>query len=420
MAFSACSPRVDDIFEDTAVVRLDKNKTAVMQRLMDAPNGWVMQYFPTTSSTSSDPDTKKGYNFLMKFRDDGTVTIGAPVDGTFKTETSLWDVISDNSTVLTFNSFNSIFHLYSNPDPELTLWNTDGTGYGGDYEFAVLEYNEHENYQLLKGKKRSCYIRLYPLAAEKNWYTYFDELNAMDNRLFGEKSPIDMYVNSKHLILYNGYKHEFRAFEAGADTLGGGAYHGLIVTEKGIRLHDDKILEANIQRAEFRLSEDGKRLVSVIDPTAYMTVEGVTVFTSDANNAKPWLVEQLPEAATAAIGSVNSQISAVVSNSSIASMRFEGAGKDRMSLRIYYSVGGAAATSYDMYYYDVKQEGQNISMKADSTYSSGSILHQYGGFELVNLFNGTYSIDLQTGFAPSQGIVATKTDDATFAISMKH
>ncbi len=422
LTFSACSPRVDDVFENTAVVRLEQNRELVKTRLMNAENGWVMQYFAQSDNSSSDTTKHRGYNFLFKFRNDGTVTIGAPVNGNFKTETSLWDIINDNSTVLTFNSFNSIFHYYSNPDPELTLWNTDGEGVGGDYEFMVLEYNEQENYQLLKGKKQSCYIRLYPLPADEDWYTYFDKINAMDKRLFGEKSPLDFYSGDKHYTLYNGYKHEFRAFEAGADTLGGGFYYGFIVTLNGIRLHDNKLLEAEINRAAFNMTEDGKRLQSVIDPNTYMTVEGSTVFTSDANNGKAWIIDtnSLPASIAAALNNVNTKISAVVANSHIASMRFEGAGEKRMALRIFYSVGGAAANSYDIYYFDTKQEGNLFSMKADSTYSSGSILYEYGGFELVNSFNGTYTLDLKKGFAPSEGIVATKTDDTAFVINMKH
>ena len=146
----ACTPRVDDLFDETAVVRLEHRRAALMEQFMKAENGWVMQYFARVNPVASDTAQHKGYTFIMKFREDGTVTIAGEVNGLYKTETSMWDVINDNSSVLTFNTFNSIFHYYSNPDPELGLRGADGEGIGGDYEFLVLEYNEKEDYQLLK------------------------------------------------------------------------------------------------------------------------------------------------------------------------------------------------------------------------------------------------------------------------------
>lgn len=417
---ASCSPRVKDVFEDTAAERLEQNRLAVKERLMGAENGWVMQYFADYDYTASAVDNHKGYTFLMLFREDGTVTVGAPVDGVYKTETSLWDVISDNSTVLTFNTFNSIFHLYSNPDPDLGLWGADGIGYGGDYEFSVLEYNTKENYQLLKGKKRSCYIRLYPLATNEDWEGYFAKLDAMDKFLFTDDVPWDMYVDDQHLTLYNAKKHEVRAFEAGADTLGGGHYYGLITTENGIRFHDAQILEAKVERASFNLSGDKKRLVSVVNPNAYITVEGATVFTSDANNGKPWIVDmnKLPTDIIDKAKVVNENMSAVASNSYIKSYSFYGAGKNRMALRINYSISGDAGNSYSQYYFDAVQEDRHITLTADSTYMSGAIIHNYNGWDLITAFNGTYDIDLAIGFTPSKGIELTK--GADFVLTMKH
>lgn len=426
LVLMACSPRVPDVFDDTSVNRLDKRRTEVMNLLINQPNGWVMEYFAQADPTSSDVEKHQGYTFLMEFRTDGTVTVGAPVDGVFKTETSMWDVINDNSTVLTFNTFNHIFHYYSNPDPALGLWGADGEGIGGDYEFLVLQYNETENYQLLKGKKHSCYIRMYPLAANQEWEGYFSLLGQMDQFIFGENTPLDYYDGNTHLTLYNGKEHEFRAFTFGADTLGGGSYYGLIVTPKGLRIHGGEFQAGKetiiIPMDLFALNEAQDKLVSVNTPNIYMTVDGATAFVSDANNGKPWRIDgnSLPAAVVSAKTTLDAAISAVVANSYVTRFRWEGAGDKRVALRIYYSVGGGADNSYDTYYFNVAQTGKEVTLTADDTYSAGSILYQFGGLDLVHTFNGTYTFSLQQGFHPSQGLTGTKSDDATFVLHLNH
>lgn len=412
----ACSPRVDDVFDDTAMVRLEKRRADLKNQFINAPNGWVMQYFAQSDPTSSDSVKHRGYTFLMQFWNDGTVTIGAKMNGKYNTETSMWDVISDNSSVLTFNTFNKIFHYYSNPDPELGLWGADGEGVGGDYEFMVLEYNGNENYQLLKGKKRSCYIRMYPLASGVDWEEYLGKLDAMDKYIFAEPFPLDLFGGNRHLTLYNGHTHEFRAFNYGVDTLGGGAYYGMIITENGLRLHDDDMLGIPVQRAEFRLNANKTRLVSVLNPNVYITIDGVSILASASS------VWRFPNGINAAIDAaeqkVNDSISIKVPNSYIASYGWKKADDGRYELYIYYSLRGKAATNYDIYYFTAKQAGNHsLTLTYDSPSPNRSNLKGYGAEDVVRLFNGTYEIELTQPFKPSAGVTATRnTGDVTLVM----
>ena len=423
LANSGCSPRVADVFADTAVVRLEQNREVVKERLINAENGWVMQYFAQSDQTSSDTIKHRGYTFLFKFRNDGTVTVGAPVDGVYMTETSLWDIISDNSTVLTFNSFNKVFHYYSNPDPALGLWGADGEGVGGDYEFMVLEYNEKENYQLLKGKKRSCYIRLYPLAEGQDWEEYFQKLDSMDKFLFEENLPLGMYVNAKHLSLYNGPKHEFRVFEFGADTLGGGQYYGFIVTENGIRLHDDKISEQTINRASFNLSEDKSRLVSVLDESIYIEMEGSTAFESSIAHGTVWKADSLSlgSSITSAISTLEDFLHTGVGsakgnkNAKILSVGFSWTGS--VTLDVYYTSTGKNELK-DQYYFDYKMQGGNIELTYNGTNGQHNLIN-YNGEDFVKAFNGTYNFKILEPFHPSKGLQMSKIEDANFTMTLE-
>ena len=421
---SACSPRVADIFDDTAVVRLEQNRETVKKRLINAENGWVMQYFAQSDPTSSDTTKHQGYTFLFKFRDDGTVTVGAPVNGVYMTETSLWDVISDNSTVLTFNTFNKIFHYYSNPDPSLGLWNTDGVGVGGDYEFSVLEYNETENYQLLKGKKRSCYIRLYPMAADQDWEQYFTKLEDVNTFLFEEEQPLGMYINGKHLSLYNGSTHEFRAFEFGADTLGGGQYYGFIVTENGIRLHDQKILDCEINRASFNLNEDKSRLVSVLDQNVYIEMEGSTAFESSIAHGTTWRADSLTlgSSITSAASTLEEYLHSGVGsakgnkNAKILSVGFTAA-DNSIALNVYYTSTGKNELT-DQYYFNYSYDNNQFKLEYNETSGQHNLLN-YNGEDFVKAFNGTYSFKILEPFHPSKGIQMNKIDDPNFAMTLE-
>lgn len=402
----ACSPRVDDVFEDTAVVRLEQRRTDIMKRLMGAENGWVMQYFAQSDPTSSDSVKHRGYTFVMEFHNDGTVTVGAPVNGVYKTETSMWDIINDNSTVLTFNTFNSIFHYYSNPDPELGLWNTDGEGVGGDYEFTVLDY-EQEGYQLLKGKKRSQYIRLYPLQAGREWESVFESINRMDQRLFGENASLDFYFgDSTHYTFYNCASHEFRAFKFGADTLGGGSYYGFIVTEKGIRFNDLEVLEAPVNRAGFNLSEDGQRLVSQNRADAYITIDAANLFLTSEGAWKA-AENTLPENLQQAVDKVTNEIASLQTGAAITGFGWQLVDDTHIELLVYYTLG-SAALNYDAYEFEAAYGRHSVTLTATGKYATRSQLHQFGALDFVPLFNGTYDLALTQPFAPSKGITATR------------
>jgi len=405
----ACTPRVDDLFDETAVVRLEHRRAALMEQFMKAENGWVMQYFARVNPVASDTAQHKGYTFIMKFREDGTVTIAGEVNGLYKTETSMWDVINDNSSVLTFNTFNSIFHYYSNPDPELGLWGADGEGIGGDYEFLVLEYNEKEDYQLLKGKKNGCYIRMYPMAAGQDWEDYFAQIHAMDEFLFEEANTLDLFQDEQHWTLYNARTHEFRAFDYDADTLGGGSYFGFITTPKGIYINGDKLDSAhNMPREYFLLSAD-KSLVSTTSPDTYITIDPLDVLVSASSVWR--FANGINTTFDAAEAVVNQNISAVAPNSYIASYGWKKAADGRYELYVYYSLRGKAATNYDIYYFTAEEGRHSVKLTYSEPHATRKNLVNYGSLDLVPLFNGTYDLALTTPWRPSKGLTATRQID---------
>src|SRR5574344_1707078 len=98
MGASSCKNEEADIFDQSAAVRLSDAKANYTALLCDKGGKWVMDYFAN--------DAEHGYTYEMDFNTNGSVTMSAKNEfagTTFKSETSLWQMISDDGPVLSFN-----------------------------------------------------------------------------------------------------------------------------------------------------------------------------------------------------------------------------------------------------------------------------------------------------------------------------
>lgn len=180
---ASCSREEDDIWDRSAAERLDDARNTDLATLCAATNGWEMLYFTANDNVS------RGLNFLMKFNADGSVTIAAKNSDTgndYTEETSTYDVISDDGPVLTFNTYNTLFHRYADPDPDQTQ-DTDGVGDGGDYEFKIMSINNDMIY--MRGKKHGLEVYMYRLADDVDWEQYFTDVETMHGRMFTSSIP---------------------------------------------------------------------------------------------------------------------------------------------------------------------------------------------------------------------------------------
>ena len=186
LSFTACSNDDNGIFDQSAPDRLEQYKKDYADILTADGGLWSMEYF----SNADEP----GYVFVMKFDDNGSVQISANhkwIGGEFKQETSLWKMIADNGPVLTFNSYNNLFHIFSDPAnivgddaPSGDNGDIDETGYGheGDYEFQVMEVSEDGKTVRLLGKKRLYDIYMHRLDASVDVQKYLGDVKNVPNR----------------------------------------------------------------------------------------------------------------------------------------------------------------------------------------------------------------------------------------------
>ena len=203
-SLASCNHEEADIFDQNAAHRTEEARKMYKEILLDKGGKWQMEYFTT--------EQEHGYVYLFTFRNDGTVTISGnneyitkltDIDSnvpSYGSETSMWTILSDNGPVLSFNSYNTIFHLFATPeDIPGTERDEQGYGHSGDYEFDLMKYSNDTLY--LEGKKNGAEIIMTRIAPETDDETYLNEVVALADSFFNAKIPA-VYVN-----LPGGYRH---------------------------------------------------------------------------------------------------------------------------------------------------------------------------------------------------------------------
>ena len=242
LSLSSCKNEVDEIFDEDAVARLDKAKAEYIDILTSNGGKWQMEYY----ANSNEP----GYVYLMTFRTDGSVTISGKntwigkVEGeslnipVYGSQTSLWEVITDNGPVLTFNTFNKYFHLFADPEdiPSLDSEDTDETGYGheGDYEFDLMNYSNDTLY--ISGKKYGIDMIMTRVDGNVDDHIYMDEVVAMADSFFNAKIP-QVYINLPNgvrWIVKNGATSILKIFREDADEISTAENYNVIITHDGL------------------------------------------------------------------------------------------------------------------------------------------------------------------------------------------
>lgn len=212
LALTACSNDNDEVFDQSAAERLEQYKKDYAEVLTADGGLWSMEYF----SNADEP----GYVFVVKFDSNGSVQFSANhiwIGGEFKQETSLWKMIADNGPVLSFNSYNNLFHIFSDPAnitgpnaPTGEAGDIDETGYGheGDYEFQVMEVSEDRQTIRLLGKKRLYDIYLRRLDPSTDVQDYLDRSSKIGDFV----SPYFGYLN---MIAADGEEFVLTGLETG-------------------------------------------------------------------------------------------------------------------------------------------------------------------------------------------------------------
>lgn len=259
-SFTSCRFEEDDYFNESASLRVEHTNEAVKKILVNAPQGWVMQYYANTGDEGFE-----GFNLFAKFEENGKVTMASNHrmlrDGNankYTEASSLYEMLLEDGPVLAFNTWNDILTPFVDPvDPSSAPGTLvkDGAGMGGDHNFVIKSYNDNE--LILRGERYSAEIRL--KKCETSWEEYIAATNEMKNYITNT-SISNYYVISGTDTLYmlSPRSGHFRIAERVNDPL---RYHWVACcyTPDGFRMeYQDTVGTSKFQ--EFTLAEDKNSL----------------------------------------------------------------------------------------------------------------------------------------------------------------
>ena len=193
IALAGCSRFEEaDLFDESAALRIEHNAERLQEILVNAPEGWVMQYH-----TGKGVAVFEGFNLFARFEKGGKVTLAGDHRylrdgnaGKYTEHASLYELIREDGLVLAFNTWNDVLTPFVDPvaywaAPELLL--KDGEGMQGDQNLVVMSMKEDEI--ICRGERYDALIRL--VKADRDWQTYIADTKAMKDLITSD--AIDSY-----------------------------------------------------------------------------------------------------------------------------------------------------------------------------------------------------------------------------------
>ena len=287
LMFTACAGEQEDIFDKSAAERLNEVSSVYTQRLTSSAAGWAMEYYPTNGTSAP---TGSGYLLLADFNTDESVTMGAKndyTDGAYLSEKSTWDVITDNGPVLSFNSYNKCLHIFSDPG-----FYSTGLGLEGDYEFVMVDVPENGEFIMLKGKKRSTYIRLTRLADGTDFETYIADVQNFHKTIFPASAPNDalLHLGDSAIVLGSGSTGIAEMYPYGGDAITETTSHPFLFTMRNgkyyLRFRDALTMSDGTEVKEFEYQPESDYFISTDNDACTITGgDPVEFFWSNVNSS---------------------------------------------------------------------------------------------------------------------------------------
>ena len=222
IVLQSCLFSEEEIFDESSANRATADVIKCQEILKDVPNGWKLEYYIGSNYSAG------AITLLMKF--DGKQVEMASETGAESYKpgtiiTSLYQVKSEQSTMLTFDSYNPLIHMFSGP---LGL----NMNLGGDYEFIIMSATPDK--VILQGKKYKNIMEMTPMPKDIPWRIQIEDIINIEKDAF-----LNTYRMEKggqvlnYFIRNNGTMATFSAYSADYSSARSLPY---IYTEKGLKL----------------------------------------------------------------------------------------------------------------------------------------------------------------------------------------
>ena len=424
--FTACAGEEDDLFDKSAAERLNEMRDIYCARLEAQPAGWAMQYYPT--------DEEDGYLILADFNADHSVKVAmrnAFTYNAYKECTSVWDIITDNGPVLSFNTYNDLFHIFS--DPSDTWGGDTGTGIGGDYEFVVVDAPEDASYMMLKGKKRGTYTLLTPLEQGTDFETYFTEVINFQDTYLPMTRPNYVYmkregdesISAKSYIFELETSNRAMLYPEGGDPVMDGVVYPFIITQRSgkyyLRFRDQISMGDGEVVREFVYDETLDKFVCTDDENYSIEGEGTAeFFIRSINETTRWQWQRNNDMSEKMQAAYDDVFNAFKDKGySLLNMSF-GLENNQTSMRINFRQKQSNRKVAFLYGLALDGEDVNISYKGpdgDGAQATLDAMPELASY--VQSFNGKYHVTAALSKFDQSTLRLTSGSDADYWIDVK-
>ena len=282
---ASCTPVVEEVFDKSSSERIQDYYTEVDQILKSSEEGWRMEYYAST--------TYGGYNVFCKFSGEevtfasekvgNTHDAGVGEDGQLIRATSHYKLEQSMGAVLSFDSYNTVFHYFS--EPKNSDYGTSGDGMEGDFEFRVRSASADSI--ILVGKKHQSIVRMYPIEKGTTWEDYYNKVKQTESTmsartyyLFKNGEDQNVTINTSYRRLVFNYINE-----EGVSTAVGAPY---IVTDKGYKMYKPFTLN-DITIDELVIGDEDGIYTATNDPTVW--IESQTLPLVEQLNGSMWFIK---------------------------------------------------------------------------------------------------------------------------------
>lgn len=222
----SCVNEEADLFDASSAERTNAAVKEYQDILVAAPNGWLMEYYAGVGDHKIG-----GYNFICSFDAKGNVVmagemeVGSHVLG--DKVNSMYQIIADQSAVLSFNTYNEIFHTFSEPKGTSAIY-----GYGGDYEFVIMKIDA--NKIELQGKKYGNKIVMTRMATGVDWKNYLEDIDVLFKASAFPYYQLSVGAVNKDLLAISLFERSFRSENLSLNA---------VYNKDGIKLYEPLVID---------------------------------------------------------------------------------------------------------------------------------------------------------------------------------
>lgn len=181
------------MFGESSSKRLQQALEEARTVLRSSENGWVMDYY------IGDDSSYGGYAFTVKF---DSLTVTASSELSKGASTSYYKLTTDNGPVLTFDTYNDVFHALATP----SAGNYEGNH--ADYEFQIVSATPE--LVVMRGRRTNNYVYLHPLTTTSEEYLAKVAntekkfiVASLSTEIDGKNVSADFDINNRQVAFYS-------------------------------------------------------------------------------------------------------------------------------------------------------------------------------------------------------------------------